>query len=142
MLNVGHAHSHSPIHFVTVNINASTMHRTIKYQRIFYTPERTKPGRNRDITSTVLNDASRKHTYLLRAHLFDKVAYFCHEIATYPVSILYQSTAGRYRPVSYPDGPITARCRFIKNANWEAIAIIFLIFQKIKSFPENIIAII
>ena len=36
-----------------------------------------------------------------------------------PVSILYKSTAGRYRPVSYPDGPITARCRFIKNASWE-----------------------
>ena len=31
-------------------------------------------------------------------------------------SILHKSTAGRYRPVSYPDGPITARCRFIKNA--------------------------
>ena len=36
----------------------------------------------------------------------------------FPVSILYKSTAGRYRPVSYPDGPITARCRFIKNASW------------------------
>ena len=32
----------------------------------------------------------------------------------YPASILYKSTAGRYRPVSYPDGPITARCRFLK----------------------------
>ena len=37
-----------------------------------------------------------------------------------PASILYKSTAGRYRPVSYPDGPITARYRFIKNAHWEA----------------------
>ena len=36
-----------------------------------------------------------------------------------PASILYKSTAGRYRPVSYPDGPITARCRVIKNAYWE-----------------------
>ena len=36
----------------------------------------------------------------------------------YPVSILYKSIAGRYRSVSYPDGPITARYRFIKNANW------------------------
>ena len=35
------------------------------------------------------------------------------------VSILYKSTAGRYRPVSYPDGPITACCRFIKNASWD-----------------------
>ena len=31
----------------------------------------------------------------------------------YPVSILHKSTAGRYA-----DGPITARCRFIKNASW------------------------
>ena len=35
-----------------------------------------------------------------------------------PDSILYKSIAGRYRPVSYPDGPITARYRFIKNAYW------------------------
>ena len=38
-----------------------------------------------------------------------------------PTSILYKSTAGHYRPVSYPNGPITARYRFIKNANWEWI---------------------
>ena len=36
-----------------------------------------------------------------------------------PASILYKSTAGRFRPVSYPDGPMTARCRFVKNAYWE-----------------------
>ena len=36
-----------------------------------------------------------------------------------PASILYKPIAGRYRPVSYPDGPITARYRFIKNAYWE-----------------------
>ena len=35
-----------------------------------------------------------------------------------PGSILYKSIAGRYWPVSYPDGPITARYRFIKNAYW------------------------
>ena len=34
----------------------------------------------------------------------------------YPASILYKSIAGRYQPVSYPDGPMTARYRFIKNA--------------------------
>ena len=39
-------------------------------------------------------------------------------ISRHPVNILYKSTAGRYRPVSYPDGPITARYRFIKNASW------------------------
>ena len=38
--------------------------------------------------------------------------------AASPVSILYKSIAGCYRPVSYPDGPITARYRFIKNASW------------------------
>ena len=31
---------------------------------------------------------------------------------------VYKSIAGRYRPVSYPDGPITARYRFIMNAYW------------------------
>ena len=36
-----------------------------------------------------------------------------------PAGILYKSIAGRYRPVSYPDGPITGRYRFIKNAYWE-----------------------
>ena len=34
-----------------------------------------------------------------------------------PVSILRKSTAGRYRPVRIADGPITARCRFIKDAS-------------------------
>ena len=36
-----------------------------------------------------------------------------------PVSILYKSIAGRYRPVRVADGPITARYRFIKNAKWK-----------------------
>ena len=40
--------------------------------------------------------------------------------STIPVSILYKSTAGRYRPVRVADGPITARCRFIKSADWDA----------------------
>ena len=35
-----------------------------------------------------------------------------------PVSILHKSIVGRYRPVRVADGPITARCRFIKNASW------------------------
>ena len=39
-----------------------------------------------------------------------------------PAGILYKSIAGRYRPVSYPDGPITARYRFIKkNAYWKGV---------------------
>ena len=48
-------------------------------------------------------------------------AYAIHMVSciTNPASILYKSIAGRYRPVSYPDGPITARYSFIKNAYWE-----------------------
>ena len=38
---------------------------------------------------------------------------------TYPLSILHKSIVGRYRPVRVADGPITARCRFIKNAGWD-----------------------
>ena len=33
-------------------------------------------------------------------------------------SILNKFIAGRFRPVRVADGPITARCRFIKNASW------------------------
>ena len=37
----------------------------------------------------------------------------------HPVSIVHKSIAGHYRPVRVvADGPITARCRFIKNAGW------------------------
>ena len=39
-------------------------------------------------------------------------------VRKYPVSILYKSIAGRYRPVRVADGPITARYWFIKNASW------------------------
>ena len=38
-----------------------------------------------------------------------------------PASILYKSIAGRYRAVRVADGPITARCRFIKNGSWGII---------------------
>ena len=38
-----------------------------------------------------------------------------------PVSILYKSIAGRYRPVRLADGPITARYIFIKDASWKAM---------------------
>ena len=36
----------------------------------------------------------------------------------FPANILYKSIAGRYRPVSVADGPITARYRFKKNDYW------------------------
>ena len=45
-----------------------------------------------------------------------------------PVSILYKSIAGRSRPVSYPDGPRTARYRFIKNASWEVDRLAFKLY--------------
>ena len=35
-----------------------------------------------------------------------------HFITTFPASILRKSTSGRHQPVSYPDGPMTARYRF------------------------------
>ena len=45
----------------------------------------------------------------------------CHTY--FPVSILYKSIAGCYRSVRVADGPITARCRFIKNAilTWQRL---------------------
>ena len=45
-----------------------------------------------------------------------------------PASILFKSITGRYQPVSYPDGPITARSRFIKKAYWDLGWCIFLCF--------------
>ena len=40
-------------------------------------------------------------------------------LSTSPASILHKSIAGRCRPVSYSDGPTTARYRFMLNAYWE-----------------------
>ena len=42
---------------------------------------------------------------------------FSSESDSIPISILYKSIAGRYRPVRVADGPITARYRFIRNAS-------------------------
>ena len=52
----------------------------------------------------------------------------CENRYTYPASIIYKSTAGRYRPVRYPDGPITARYKFIKNA--------YMVFRHMGYFDE------
>ena len=38
-----------------------------------------------------------------------------------PASIIYNSIAGRYRPVRVADGPITARYRFINNASGQTV---------------------
>ena len=40
-----------------------------------------------------------------------------------PASIFHKSIAVRYRSVSYPDGRITARYRFIKNAYWDSFSV-------------------
>ena len=48
-----------------------------------------------------------------------------------PVSILYKSIVGQCRSVSYPDRPITARYRFIKNAIWE-------VSSQIKHRPKKV----
>ena len=52
----------------------------------------------------------------------------------YPASILYKSIAGRYRPVSYPDGPITARYmyRFIKNAYWVSVQLLIPMHSNVR----------
>ena len=54
---------------------------------------------------------------LVVRQLFHCGVYFING-CSFPASILYKSTAGRYRPVRAADGPITARCRFLKNAYW------------------------
>ena len=43
-----------------------------------------------------------------------------------PASILYKAIAGCYRPIRVADGPITARCRFIKNGSWGIISEVFI----------------
>ena len=57
-----------------------------------------------------------------------KLSVFAGEIFNIPASILYKSIAGRYRPVSYPDGPRTARYRFIKNAYWDLNRRVFVMY--------------
>ena len=52
-------------------------------------------------------EASTQSVLLSRKH-----AYNVHDFDPYPVSILRKSASGRHRPVSYPDGPMTARYRF------------------------------
>ena len=57
--------------------------------------------------------------------------------SNFPVSILYKSTAGRYRPVRVADGPITARCIFIKNASWVLAFSVHLFSEGSKLFKES-----
>ena len=56
-------------------------------------------------------------------------------LTSIPVSILYKSITGRYRPVKVADGQITASYRFIKNASWDTapnnkhMEILYLIYE-------------
>ena len=50
---------------------------------------------------------------------------------TFPASILYKSTAGMVA-----DGPITARCRFIKNAYWVSLTGAFVFANKLQAHNE------
>ena len=73
------------------------------------------------ITQCARNVATRSHQRwcnVMHRRSCNVIKTSCVHWEGYPVSILYKSTVGRYRPVSYPDGPITARCSFIKNASW------------------------
>ena len=62
-----------------------------------------------------LSDATSCWIYISQLIRFARAS---NKISDFPVSIFYQSTAGSYRPVRVADGPITARCRLIKNASW------------------------
>ena len=97
-----------------------------EYLEFIYPPELE----NEETSETIIS-SSYLDLYLyinnrkLTATLYDKWDDFNFPIINFPflsnnpASILYKSITGRYRPVSYPDGPITARYRFIKNAYWE-----------------------
>ena len=60
--------------------------------------------------------------YLIIA--FSLIFEHSHRCQTLLKSFFYhggQCIAGRFRPISYPEGPITARYRFIKNAYWDIL---------------------
>ena len=48
-----------------------------------------------------------------------------------PASILHKSIAGCYRPVSYPDGPITARYKFMQNAYWGFVLLLLCLVGRV-----------
>ena len=60
-------------------------------------------------------DERENCNFLYICDLFEQIV--CSNIIH--ASNIYKSIAGRYRPVSYPDGSITARYGFIKNAYWD-----------------------
>ena len=84
------------------------------------------------VPSSLTTDLSNMHR-LLQFCLYLSCWSFCWQLEIYsfvyvsivsPVSILHKSIAGRYRPVRVAEGPITARCRFIKNASWVILILV------------------
>ena len=72
------------------------------------------------------------HGEMITIYLNVHLIYIIHksaEIRYVPASILHKSRAGRYRPDRVADGPITARCRFIKNASWGITSINHQVYQ-------------
>ena len=69
-------------------------------------------------TSSKASTVKGSKFILYRVDLFSEWRNNSFERDASPASILCKSTAGRYRPVRVADGPITDRCRFIKNASW------------------------
>ena len=79
----------------------------------------------------ILHALKKKQLCIQKDILPDKTLTICTTIwysNECPASILYKSIGGRYRPVSYSDGPITARYRFIKNAYWVRIAFCHMMY--------------
>ena len=65
-------------------------------------------GMSQDMRST-LEEAKVVHSAGISVFVIGKSSYRTKET---PASILRKSTSGRQRPVSYPDGAMTARYRF------------------------------
>ena len=68
---------------------------------------------------TVISETCKDNTRLTGyIHKWAWLHHFLQDrMSATPAGILYKSTAGHYRPVSCPYGPITARCRFINGRN-------------------------
>ena len=80
-------------------------------------------GKKNKKNVTSLSSAKLAHGVVklmdLCLYIYSKIPPRSLKIKTTSVSILHKSTAGHYQPVRIADGPITARCRFIKNASWD-----------------------
>ena len=68
---------------------------------------------NRNINIPKIMDFTKAFDKVPHSRYLYKLHYYGISRSTYnPASILRKSISGRHRPVSYPDGPMTARYRF------------------------------